>query len=134
MRYDTKRFSLLSKNILHMDGHWTHTWNFPNQEHSCLTTGVLKIVQRCLICTISAPKRVHNLIGSRRSNYYVPSQCLVIDSCYLPRSQHGYSKALIMVDAATGYVIVYPSTNLLATTVRKHLLTYLSSHLLPEEI
>ena len=39
-----------------------------------------------------------------------------------------------MVDAATGYVIVYPSTNLLAATVRKHLLTYLSLHLLPEEI
>ena len=58
----------------------------------------------------------------------------MIDSCDLPRSQHGYSKALIMVDAATGYVIVYPSMNLLASTVRKHLLTYLSSHLLPEEI
>ena len=39
-----------------------------------------------------------------------------------------------MVDACTGYIIVYPSQNLLAATVRRHLLTYLSSHLIPSEI
>ena len=52
------------------------------------------------------------------------------NSCYLPRSQTGYSKVLI----CTGYVIVYPSMNLQAATVCKHILTYLSSHLLPGEI
>ena len=31
-------------------------------------------------------------------------------------------------------MIVYPSQNLLVATVKKHLLSYLSSHLLPEEI
>ena len=102
--------------------------------HPCLQDLIHEIVKKCLICTISAPKRVRNLIGAQRSNYYVPSQCLVIDNAYLPRSQHGYSKALILVDAATGYVIIYPSLNLHASTVRKHLLCYLSSHLLPEEI
>ena len=30
--------------------------------------------------------------------------------------------------------MVYPSQNLLASSVRKHLLTYLSSHLIPQEI
>ena len=39
-----------------------------------------------------------------------------------------------MVDACTGYVMVYPSRNLLAPSVRQHLLTYLSSHLTPQEI
>ena len=39
-----------------------------------------------------------------------------------------------MVDACTGYIIVYPSQNLLAVTVRKHLLTYLSSHLILQKI
>ena len=39
-----------------------------------------------------------------------------------------------MVDACTGYIMVYPSQNLLASSVRKHLLTYLSSHLIPQEI
>ena len=92
------------------------------------------IVNQCLLCTLNAPKRIKKLIGSRRTNYYVPSQCLIIDSCYLPKSQTGYSKALICVDACTGYVIVYPSTNLQAATVRKHILTYLSSHLLPSKI
>ena len=100
----------------------------------CLQDLIHEIVKKCLICTISAPKRVRNLIGAQRSNYYVPSQCLVIANTYLPRSQHGYSKVLILVDAATGYVIIYPSLNLHASTVRKHLLCYLSSHLLPEEI
>jgi hypothetical protein len=57
-----------------------------------------------------------------------------MDSAFLPRSQHGYSKALIIVCACTGYIIVYPSTNLQAVTVRKHLLTYISSHPIPAEI
>ena len=102
--------------------------------HPKLEEMISNVVQRCLISTISRPKRIRNLVGARRTNYYLPSQCLVVDSCYLPRSQHGFSKALIMFDAATGYVMVYPSTNLLAATVRKHILTYLSSHLLPEEL
>ena len=64
----------------------------------------------------------------------MPSECLVLDSCFLPRSQSGHSKALICVDACTGYVMVYPSQNLQAATVRKHILNYLSSHHLPTTI
>ena len=74
---------------------------------------ISRVVKKCLVRTISAPKQVKTLIG---------------------RSQHCYKNALIIVDAATGYVIVYPSQNLLAAIVNKHLLTYLSSHLLQEEI
>ena len=95
---------------------------------------ITHVVKSCLICTISQPKRIKTLVGAKRTNYYLPSQCLVVDSCYLPSSQHGLSKALILVDACTGYVMVYPSSNLLAATVRKHFLTYLSSHLLPQEV
>ena len=95
---------------------------------------VIAIVDNCFLCKLNAPKRIKKLIGKRRTNYFVPSQCLVLDSCYLPRSQSGCSKALICVDACTGYVIVYPSPNLQADTVRKHILTYLSSHLLPSMI
>ena len=57
-----------------------------------------------------------------------------MDSMICPRSQHGHTSALIIVDSCTGYVICYPSTNLQASSVRKHLLTYLSSHPIPEEI
>ena len=57
-----------------------------------------------------------------------------LNASYLPRSQSGYSKALICVDACTGYVMVYPSPNLQADTVMKHNLTYLSYHLLPSMI
>ena len=102
--------------------------------HPQLRDMISRVVKNCLICTISAPKQVKTLIGSQYSNYYVPSQCIVVDSAYFPRSQYGYKNALIIVDAATGYVIVYPSQNLLAATVKKHILTYLSSHMLPEKI
>ena len=91
-------------------------------------------VQTCLICTISQPKRIRNLVGARRTNFYIPSQCLVIDSAYLATSSHGYSKALIIVDACTGYTIVYPSTSLQATAVKKHLQMYICSHPIPAEI
>ena len=59
---------------------------------------------------------------------------MVIDNAYLPKSHQGFSKALILVDACTGCTIVYPSRDLLAATVKKHLLTYLSSHPIPAEI
>ena len=134
---------LLGKQII-FDSHTRKGFHFQTHQltallkpliyHPDLNDMIKKIVKKCLICTIAAPKRVRTLIGAKRSNYYAPGQCLVVDSCYLPKSQHGYSKALVLVDACTGYIIVYPSTNLLAVTVRKHLLTYLSSHPIPSEI
>ena len=102
--------------------------------HPDLQKLIKSVVHSCLICTISQPKRVRKLIGSRRSNFYVPNQCLVIDSMILPKSQYGHNSALILVDSCTGYIIAYPSTNLKASSVRKHLLTYLSSHPIPSEI
>ena len=61
--------------------------------HPDLQKLIRGVVHSCLICTISQPKRVRNLIGSRRSNFYVPNQCLVIDSMVLPRSQYGHTSA-----------------------------------------
>jgi hypothetical protein len=95
---------------------------------------IIFIVKHCLICTITPSKRVRKLIGAQRSNVYAPAQCIVVDSAFLPRSTHGYSKALIIVDSCTGFVIIYPSQNLLASTVRRHFLTYLCSHPLPEVV
>ena len=102
--------------------------------HPRLKQMIVAIVDNCFLCKLNSPKRIKKLIGKRRTNYFVPSECLVLDSCYLPRSQSGHSKALICVDACTGYVMVYPSQNLQAATVRKHILNYLSSHLLPSTI
>ena len=92
------------------------------------------MVKTCLLCTITPPKRVRKLIGARRSNYYLPGQCLVIDSLILPRSQYGKSAALILVDACTGYISIYPSANLMAETAKTNLAHYLGSHPLPQEI
>ena len=118
----------------HFSKHQMYPLLKPLIYHPDLEDMIMKIVNKCLICTIAAPKRVRTLVGAQRSNYYAPSQCLVVDSCYLPKSQYGFSKALILVNACTGYIIVYPSQNLLAATVRRHLLIYLSSHLIPSEI
>jgi hypothetical protein len=101
--------------------------------HPNLDLFIMQTVQSCMICTISQPKRIRKLIGARRSNFYSPSECVIMDSANLPRSAHGYSKALIVVDSCTGYTIVYPSQNLQAASVRKHLQTYLSSHPFPAE-
>ena len=102
--------------------------------HPDLDAFIKHTVQTCFICTISQQKRIRNLVGARRSNFYTPSQCLVIDSAYLPRSAHGYSKALIIIDSCTGYTIVYPSTSLQADAVKKHLQMYICSHPIPAEI
>ena len=56
--------------------------------HPDLEDMIMKIVNKCLICTIAAPKRVGTLISAQRSNIYTPSQCLVVYSCYLPKSQY----------------------------------------------
>ena len=102
--------------------------------HPDLRKMIQETVNACLICTISQPKRVRQLIGERRSNFYLPNQCLVIDSLILPRSQHGHTSALILLDSCTGYISCFPSTNLKASSVRHHLLTYFSSHPLPSQI
>ena len=80
--------------------------------HPRLGDMISRVVKTCLICTLSAPKRIRTLIGSQSSNYYLPSQCLVVDSAYFPKSSHGYKNVLILEDAATGYVTVYPSQSL----------------------
>ena len=100
--------------------------------HPSLNGMIINIVKNCLICTITPPKKVRKLIGAQRSNIHVPGQCIITDSMYLPQSRYGYSKALIIVDSATGYCTVYPSQNLLAATVKKHFLFYLCSHPSPE--
>ena len=100
--------------------------------HPDLVHMIVNTVKHCLICTLTPAKRVRKLIGAQRSNTHAPGQCIITDSMYLPRSTFGYSKALIIIDSATGYCIVYPSKNLLAATVKSHFLMYLCSHPPPQ--
>ena len=102
--------------------------------HPNLHNMIMDTIQKCLICSLTPPKRVRKLIGIQSSNIHVPGQCVVIDPFYLPRSRYGYTKGLIFVDSATGFVTVYPCQNLLAATIRRNILWYLCSHLPPETI
>ena len=123
-----------NKSGFHFKIHQLNSILRPLVFHPDLKEMIIFIVKHCLICTITPSKRVRKLIGAQRSNVHVPGQCIVVDSAFLPRSTYGYSKALIIVDSCTGFVIIYPSQNLLASTVRRHFLMYLCSHPLPEVV
>ena len=102
--------------------------------HPNLSNLIHDVVQKCLICTMTPPKRIRKLIGLQRSNVHMPGQCTVIDCFYLPTSRYGYTKGLILVDSATGYVTVYPCLNLQAASIRRNILWYLCSRHPPEII
>ena len=102
--------------------------------HPKLKPLIQAVTDTCAICTISQPKRIRKLIGEKRSNFYLPSQVLILDSLVLPRSTHGFTAALMMVDACTGKISIFPSQNLKASNVRKHIYNYLNCHIAPTEI
>ena len=102
--------------------------------HPNLNKLVSQIIDNCLICIISQEKKTFKLVGTRRTHFYAPSECLIMDSAYLPKSTYGFSKLLILVDSCTSYTSLYPSCNLKASTVKRHLLHHLSSHKLPSVI
>ena len=77
---------------------------------------------------MTPPKLIRNLIGEERTQYFKPLECLVIDSLYLPTSKHGFKYGLVLVDAATSKAIVFPSVNLKAATVKRHLRTLFGIH------
>ena len=102
--------------------------------HPHLAQTIKKSVNTCLICTLSRPKLVWKLIGERRSSFFVPSETIIIDTLFLPRSKYGFRYALIICDAATAYVSCYPAYDLRASTVQKNLLYYLASHVIPKNV
>ena len=73
----------------------------------------------------SPKKALYKQVGSVRSTIYSPLQAVVCDSLYLPADKLGYSKALLLADAATGKVSIYPEKDLQAATAKKGILSYL---------
>ena len=91
-----------------------------------LSSTTTKIVSRCPVCILGSPKLVRRIMGSHR--YYstaLPNEIIFLDSAYCPVNSKGFSKCLIIVDQATAKITAYPSKDLLATTVQKHLYTYM---------
>ena len=83
------------------------------------------IVKTCPICILTAPRTVRKIIGEQRTNISAPGETLVCDSAIVPKSSSGYSKILIVVDAATGKVSAYPSKNLTATVAAQHIMNHI---------
>ena len=86
---------------------------------------VQDILNTCPVCTLAPKKALYRQIGSSRSTLYRPLQALVCDSLYLPADKLGYSKALLLCDAGTGKISIFPEKNLQASTARKSILNYL---------
>ena len=93
---------------------------------------VQDIIATCPICAISPKKALYKQVGSVRSTIYRPLQAVVCDSLYLPEDKLGYSKALLIADAATGKILIYPEKDLKAATARKSILNYLYTTPPPE--
>ena len=70
----------------------------------------------------------------QKSNVYLPGEAFYCDSIYLPRDNHGYSKFLIICDAASNFTMIYPSKDLLVKTVVNHIYNLLCSHVSPKYI
>ena len=86
---------------------------------------VQDILNTCPVCTLAPKKALYRQIGSQKSTLYRPLQAVVVDSLYLPSDKLGYSKALLLCDAATGKISIFPEKNLQASTARKSILNYL---------
>ena len=102
-----------------LGGQFIHLIYHPN-----LDKLIRQVVHTCSICILTQPKQVRNLIGSRRTDLYLPGQNLVLDSLYLPKSRLGNSKALIIVDSCTSRISLFESKDLKASSVRRHIKTY----------
>ena len=124
--------TLLAEQIVY-ESHTTLSFHFSIQQltallhplvyHPNLAAIIEHMVKTCLVCQMSPPKMIRRLVGEERTQYFRPLECLVIDSLYLPSSKHGFKYGLVCVDAATSKAIVFPSVNLKAATVKRHLRT-----------
>ena len=67
-------------------------------------------------------------MGSHRYyNTALPNEIMYLDSAYCPVDSKGFSKCLIIVDQATSKITAYPSKDLMAATVQKHLYIYMTT-------
>ena len=76
-------------NVTQLKGQFTHLIYHPQ-----LNELIRQVVHSCSICILTHPKWVRNLIGSKRTDLYLPGQNLVMDSLYLQKSTLGNTKAL----------------------------------------
>ena len=50
---------------------------------------------------------------------YRPGECIITDSMYLPKDRHGHCKAILIVDATSSKLSIFPATNLKFESVRQ---------------
>ena len=99
-----------------------------------LGTITTRITNTCSVCLLGQPKIVKKLTGSQRTTIYLPGECLVCDSAFLPKCSRGYSKILILVDACTSKISAYPSRDLTSRTAKNHIYNHILATSIPRVI
>ena len=99
-----------------------------------LQTFIQEIIAQCPVCIITQPKKLRRLCGDVRSNIFLPGECIEIDSCYLPSDRYQHSKALIIVDACSSKVSIFPGRDLKSATIRQHMKNFLYCNPLPRVV
>jgi hypothetical protein len=99
-----------------------------------LGTITTRITNTCSVCLLRQPKIVRKLTGSQRTAIYLPGECLVCDSAFLPRCSSGYTKILILVYACTSKISAYPSRDLTAKTAKNHIYNHILATSIPRVI
>ena len=69
-------------------------------------------VSVCPICIMGTPRKLKKIVGNVRSDIFQPGQTLIADSAFLPQDRMGFSKAIVLVDAASSHVAILPTKNL----------------------
>ena len=99
-----------------------------------LGTITTRIANTCPVWLLGCPKIVRKLTGSQRTAIYLPGECLVCDSAYLPRCSKGFTKILILVDACTSKISAYPSRDLTAKSAKNHTYNHILATSIPRVV
>jgi hypothetical protein len=85
-------------------------------------------VSACPICIMGTPRKLKKIVGNVRSDIFQPGQTLIADSAFLPQDRMGFSKAIVLVDAASSHVAILPTKNLKYQSIEQVYWSYWSVH------
>ena len=81
-----------------------------------LNTDSMEFLDRCDNCTQHEPSSLKPPMGQVPTSPF-PLHTLTIDTIAMPRSQHGFTKILTVVDNLSNYVFLYPLQNETSQTI-----------------
>jgi hypothetical protein len=77
---------------------------------------------------MGTPRKLRKIVGNVRSDIFQVGETLIVDSAFLPRDRLGYSKAIVLVDAASSHVAILPTKNFKYQSIEQVFKSYFSVH------